>query len=206
MELGSHIREQRARLGLSQDDLAARVFVSRQTISSWENDRTYPDVQSLLLLSRTFDVTVDTLIEGDMVVMEQRISKDAKRLNGLATATVALAAGLILITAWLCWQLSDDWGWHATPTAIFAAALLSSLLYAAHQMERIKSRNDLLVYREVLAFLEGAPIDRSTPAGLKARAEKPWWRIARVIGYAVVGGAAGFACAYGAMHLFGRIG
>lgn len=40
-----------ARDGLSQDDLAARAYVSRQTISSWENARAYPDVQSILLLA-----------------------------------------------------------------------------------------------------------------------------------------------------------
>lgn len=206
MELGSNIRKRRGELGLSQDELASRIFVSRQTISSWENDRTYPDVQSLLLLARAFDVTVDTLIEGDMVVMEQRISKDARRLNALAVATVALAAGLVLITAWLCWQLADGWGWHAVPTAVFAAALLVGILYAAHQMERIKSRNDLIVYREVAAFLEGAPVDRDTPAGLKARAGRPWWRIARTIGYAVAGAVAGFAFTYGVMYLFDHIG
>ena len=51
MEIGGRIRELRAVHGMSQDDLAARVYVSRQTISSWENGKTYPDVQSLLLLS-----------------------------------------------------------------------------------------------------------------------------------------------------------
>lgn len=42
MEVGHRIREQRTAIGMSQDDLAARVYVSRQTISSWENDKTYP--------------------------------------------------------------------------------------------------------------------------------------------------------------------
>ena len=50
MELGSHIKTRRAELGISQDELAGRIYVSRQTISSWENDKTYPDVQSLLLV------------------------------------------------------------------------------------------------------------------------------------------------------------
>ena len=59
MEVGRHIRELRGRFGLSQDDLAARVYVSRQTISNWENARTYPDLQSLVLLARIFGVTVD---------------------------------------------------------------------------------------------------------------------------------------------------
>ena len=51
MQIGARIRDHRTQAGMSQDDLAMRVYVSRQTISSWENDKTYPDVQSLLLLS-----------------------------------------------------------------------------------------------------------------------------------------------------------
>lgn len=50
MELGDQIRQLRIERGLLQDDLAAAVYVSRQTVSSWENDKTYPDVQSLVLL------------------------------------------------------------------------------------------------------------------------------------------------------------
>lgn len=42
MEIGGRIRELRTAHGMSQDDLAARVYVSRQTISSWENGKTYP--------------------------------------------------------------------------------------------------------------------------------------------------------------------
>lgn len=62
MEIGNRIKSLRARAGMSQEDLAGRIYVSRQTISSWENDKTYPDVQSLLLLSEIFDVAVDSLI------------------------------------------------------------------------------------------------------------------------------------------------
>ena len=62
MEVGGKIRELRTERGMSQDDLAARVYVSRQTISSWENGKTYPDVQSLLLLSEIFGASVDSLI------------------------------------------------------------------------------------------------------------------------------------------------
>lgn len=46
MELGRHVKEHRARLGMSQEQLAEAIFVSRQTISNWETDRTYPDVAS----------------------------------------------------------------------------------------------------------------------------------------------------------------
>ena len=74
MELATHIKEHRARLGMSQEELAEAIFVSRQTISNWETDRTYPDVQSLLLLSNLFDVSVDSLIKGDVEEMKQVLS------------------------------------------------------------------------------------------------------------------------------------
>lgn len=90
MELATHIKEHRARLGMSQEELAEAIFVSRQTISNWETDRTYPDVQSLLLLSNLFDVSVDSLIKGDVEEMKQVLSVEAKKLNKLGIVMVDL--------------------------------------------------------------------------------------------------------------------
>ena len=49
MELGKQIKKHRQEVQLSQEELAERVYVSRQTISNWENDKSYPDVNSLVL-------------------------------------------------------------------------------------------------------------------------------------------------------------
>ena len=54
MELGKQIKKHRQEVQLSQEKLADRVYVSRQTISNWENDKSYPDVTSLVLLSEVF--------------------------------------------------------------------------------------------------------------------------------------------------------
>lgn len=54
MELAGQIKKHRQALGISQEALAEKIYVSRQTISNWETARTYPDVQSLLLLSVAF--------------------------------------------------------------------------------------------------------------------------------------------------------
>lgn len=83
MELGQHIKGHRARLDMSQEHLAEAIFVSRQTISNWETGRTYPDVQSLLLLSNLFDVSVDDLIKGDVEEMKTVLTAEAKRMNNL---------------------------------------------------------------------------------------------------------------------------
>ena len=102
MELATHIKEHRARLGMSQEELAEAIFVSRQTISNWETDRTYPDVQSLLLLSNLFDVSVDSLIKGDVEEMKATLSAEAQRLNKLGYIMAicgGLAVAWVLVTA-----------------------------------------------------------------------------------------------------------
>jgi len=50
MELGAQIKKFRTEMAISQDELAEKVFVSRQSISNWETGKTYPDIKSLLQL------------------------------------------------------------------------------------------------------------------------------------------------------------
>ena len=80
MELARQVKTKREERGLSQDEVSKAIFVSRQTISNWENDKTYPDVQSLLLLSQLFEVSIDALVRGDVVAMQQAIAEDSRIL------------------------------------------------------------------------------------------------------------------------------
>lgn len=59
MELGSQIKKYSNKLSLSQDALAEKIYVSSQTISNWENEKSYPDVNSLVLLSEVFQTSID---------------------------------------------------------------------------------------------------------------------------------------------------
>ena len=56
------IYELRIKKGMSQDDLAERVFVTRQAVSRWENGETVPNTETLKLLSKLFDVSINTLL------------------------------------------------------------------------------------------------------------------------------------------------
>ena len=58
MNIGSQIKNYREQLKISQEELADRIFVTRQTISNWENNKNYPDIKSLSLLSFNFNVSV----------------------------------------------------------------------------------------------------------------------------------------------------
>ena len=65
MELSIQIKKYRTELHLSQEELAEKVYVTRQTISNWENEKSYPDLQILIAMSNQFDVSLDTLLKGD---------------------------------------------------------------------------------------------------------------------------------------------
>lgn len=77
MNLSKQIKKHRERLSLSQEGLAEKLYVSRQTISNWENEKSYPDVHNLLLLSVLFDVSLDELVKGDVEQMKETIEKTA---------------------------------------------------------------------------------------------------------------------------------
>ena len=62
MEIKEVLRTLRMRNGLSQDELAEKLFVTRQAVSRWENGETTPNVETLKLLSRFFDVSINTLL------------------------------------------------------------------------------------------------------------------------------------------------
>ena len=65
MEFNEKIQELRKQKGLTQEELAARLFVSRTAISKWESGRGYPNIDSLKAIAKFFDVTIDELLSGD---------------------------------------------------------------------------------------------------------------------------------------------
>ena len=62
METKDVILSLRAKMGLSQDELAERVYVTRQAVSRWENGETVPNTETLKLLSKLFDVSINTIL------------------------------------------------------------------------------------------------------------------------------------------------
>lgn len=62
--IGSRIAENRRRIGMTQEELAAKLAVSAQAVSKWENDITCPDVMTLPKLAELLGITVDELLSG----------------------------------------------------------------------------------------------------------------------------------------------
>ncbi len=188
MELGQHIREYRTGRGMSQEDLAARIYVSRQTVSNWENDKTYPDVESLLMLSVLFDTTVDELIKGDVEAMKDVLKNDAQKMQVLAVAGMAL--GILGAVAAVCGI--SFWNWGLVPSCIIGLLVWGIGMFMMIKVENMKKAHDVLTYRELVAFTKGQPIDRDNPKSQRARQHRLLKGIAMTLVAAAIGAAAGY--------------
>ena len=65
MELNEKLQELRKKKGLTQEELAEALFVSRTAVSKWESARGYPNIESLKAIAKFFGVTIDELLSGD---------------------------------------------------------------------------------------------------------------------------------------------
>lgn len=203
MEVGKRIRDERKGAGMSQDDLAARVYVSRQTISSWENDKTYPDVQSLILLSEIFGVTVDSLIKGDVETMTETIDTEVRIMKRLSYVMLGFLALMLLAVVWICVQ-TFAWDWpieQTVPTFVLALVLWGIAMFAACWIDRIKKRNDLISYHEILSFWNGEDIVRDTKKRRRERLIPRWLKIVRTVGKVLIAAAIGAFLGYGGAML-----
>lgn len=188
MELGSQIKKHRMGQDLSQEDLAAKIYVSRQTVSNWETDKTYPDVENLLLLSVLFDVTIDELIKGDVEAMKEALAEDWKKIRilswgGLVIALVGVATFLGGVSFW---------NWDIVPSALLGLLIWGIGMVMLVKVEHLKKEHDLVTYRELIAFSKGEPIDRSNPRSQQARKHRILKIIAMTLAGAIVGGCAGY--------------
>ena len=153
MELGKQIKKHRVTAQLSQEELAERIYVSRQTISNWENDKSYPDVNSLVLLSETFQVSLDNLIKGDFDIMKEVIQREevVKMKHYGAVYTILLTATVVSAVPLFMWL--DTWAF--IPWGI----ILAAAMFFAFKVEKVKKDNDVQTYREIVAFSEGKLLD-----------------------------------------------
>ena len=157
MELSSRIKELRTEKGWSQEVLAQRAYVSRQTISNWETERSYPDVHSLLILSDIFGVSLDELIKGDVDTMKEEITKnDGKEMKKLYNlAGIECLAGLA--SAVLVGALEVDV--LRLLFAVLTGVFLTADFMTFRRMGQMQAEHDVQTYREVIAFMNGETLD-----------------------------------------------
>ncbi len=100
-KVSKNIKKLRAERNLTQEDIAKELFVTRQTVSSWESGRTQPDIETLAKLSEIFSVSTEEIIYGKSKLMSSQEKENASRQKLIiifsVIGSVLTAAGLVLI-------------------------------------------------------------------------------------------------------------
>ena len=97
MSISEILKQARATADLSQEEAAEKVGVSRQTISSWENGKSYPDIVSVIALSDAYGVSLDSLMKGDSKMIEhlEKSTNVTKSNKQKIASIIALAISII---------------------------------------------------------------------------------------------------------------
>lgn len=154
MKLGKQIKKYRNVLDYSQEQLAEKTFVSRQTISNWETDKSYPDIQSLLLLSSIFDTSLDELVKGDLQIMKNKIQNDGSNRKLNLYSWIMVFSFLLTAVSMGPIILSDNLVLMFIPFLLLIPAL-----YFSSRVEKLKKSSDLITYSEILAYSQGESVD-----------------------------------------------
>lgn len=154
MKISKTLKRLRSERGMTQEALAEKLFISRQSVSSWENDRTQPDIEMLGRLSEIFEVSVEELIYGK----KRNVTLETEKPDYSGTLTVVFAilgsllagTGVVLIFVYF---------WQKMP--MFSKAILSFLPLLAGQSSGIFvffKKKDSLPWREGASVLWTAGI------------------------------------------------
>ena len=148
MNVGARIKKYREKQNISQDELALKVFVSRQTISNWETNKSYPDIKSLTMLSNIFHVTLDDFIKGDIEEMKRIVSKEKIEKFNIMSYIFLVEMLIVMFSAYPLFTLDGYIG------VIIWALFFVITFVTAIVIEKFKKKNDIQTYKEIIAFME----------------------------------------------------
>ena len=158
LNLSKQIKKYRERDGYSQEYLAEKLYVSRQSISNWENDKSLPDIHNLLMMCDLFNVTLDDLVKGTIpFVPDIKVQRSLNLWTYVMLIFMTLAAILMgpLVVYW-------NWAWGITVVVILGIGF-----YASMKIEDLKKVHKMDNYDRIVAFMNGK--DPSEVQTTKAR-------------------------------------
>lgn len=180
--VGPRIRAHREALSMSQEELARACFVSRQTISSWENGKTLPDIQSLASLANIFDIALEDLADPDeKLTATRRVSADRKELQML-WADVAAVAILFLPVEQILQSTGTSGHWRLPTYLAFGIVTLAIIIRIGMLTHKHHLGND----QEIGAYMSGTikkgSADRAPEGTLKAFLMRHYFAMTIVLG------------------------
>ena len=96
MEIGQKLKTARQKAGLTQEVVADKIQVSRQTISNWENEKSYPDIASVIHLSNLYNISLDELLKGDKEMLEH-LEESTNVVNSNKKLITAIMVNIVLL-------------------------------------------------------------------------------------------------------------
>jgi len=146
MELGSQIKKYRKRDKISQEELAEKIYVSRQSISNWENDRSYPDIHNIMMMSVIFKVSIDDLVQGDVNVMKHDIDKKSWNKWSYIMMLTFIVSVFLTVPAFM---------FDYTIIKVIAGLFFIMALISSIKIEKLKHEYNLHTYNNIVEFMEG---------------------------------------------------
>ena len=133
MEISERLKEIRQNAGMTQEEVAEKIMVSRVTVSHWENGKSLPDIISLISLSDLYSISLDELMKGDPKMTEKvkkdvKEAKDNKRLIRI-TAILVIAVMLVYGVSILVGGGFKDFCEGAIWWVLIAIGLAASMTY-----------------------------------------------------------------------------
>lgn len=150
MKIGQHIYQLRTTQNLTQEELASKVYVTRQTVSNWERGYSYPDLQSLMTISEYFNISVHELLKEDLPTIQRSLSMKAhQHFQQLSTEFTLLLIWFLISSIFSVYFFREN--------GLLLNLVISSLwlVYKSFQVERFKSDYQLRNYQDISDFLAG---------------------------------------------------
>ncbi len=135
MEIGKKLKDARIKAKFTQEEIAEELNVSRQTISNWENEKSYPDIISVIELSSLYSISLDDLLKGDEKMIEHleestNIVKSNQKLLGAIILNIITVILLITLGMFL-----PNKSYYLI--IVFCLAIVSSSLLLYQMIKRI---------------------------------------------------------------------
>ena len=105
MKIGVKLKEARLQAGLTQENVAEEIQVTRQTISNWETEKSFPDIVSVIKLSTLYNISLDKLLKGDEEMIEH-LEKSTNIVKSNQKLIIAIIANVMMIIAFILFNLS----------------------------------------------------------------------------------------------------
>ena len=133
MEISERLKEARQNAGMTQEQVAEKIMVSRVTVSHWENGKSLPDIVSWISLSDLYSISLDELVKGDSK-MTEKVKKEAKDANNnkrqiRETAILAIAVQLAYAVSTIVGGAFKDFCEAALLWVLIAIGLAASMTY-----------------------------------------------------------------------------